>query len=454
MNIVFVWIWWSWISSLAYITKELWYSNIIWIDKSESEITGNLKKQWIEIIFWHWNYTLQKDDFVIYSDATTNTVEVKTAKKDNIKNLSYFEFLGILSRNFKTISVAWTHGKSSTTSMLIEVFSKINKNFAIGIVWALMPKFDNKNYFLNKSLKGKVHNIFSDIFEWKRTKNTRRYYFILEADEFNKHFLHLQSYYSIITNIELDHSDVYIDFYTYLQAFKDFIKLTDKKVFMLNNDKNIRLLRFKKIKAIWLKNIGFKHIFWEHNQKNWALVYGISKYINKNIKYKEILNIIENFKWIWRRMEFLGKNKKWAQIYTDYWHHPGELCAVYHAFRNQYPHKKLICIFQPHQARRVLEFWDDFKKTLKKFDKVYIYDIYAARESLEQLKIQFQNKDFKNINSIEELGNIFANQSWWEYFKGFEQVKEICVNGNKNDIIINFSAGDLDFNLRNSENIF
>jgi len=451
MNIVFVWIWGSGISALAYITKEIWYNNIVWIDKSESEITENLQKNGIKVFIWHGAYQIQKDDFVIYSDATLNTDDVKEAKKNNIKTLSYFEFLGMISRNFKTISVAWTHGKSSTTSMLIEIFAKIHKNFAIWIVWALMPKFENKNYYLNKNLNDKVKKIFGNIFEWKENKNTRKYYFVLEADEFNKHFLHLQSYYSIITNIELDHSDVYIDFYTYLQAFKDFIKLTDKKVFMLNNDKNIRLLKSGKIEAIEEKAIDFKYIFGNHNDKNGSLAYGISKHINKTTKSSTILKILRNFKWIWRRMEFLGKNKNGTMIYTDYWHHPWELCAVYEAFRQKFPNKKLIWVFQPHQARRVLEFWDEFKKILKKFDEIYIYDIYAARESLDQLKIQFQNKEFNNINSIAELWELFAKQVWWKYIENFEEVCDIFEKAKWWDIIVNFSAGDLDFQIRNCE---
>jgi len=77
--------------------------------------------------------------------------------------------------------------------------------------------------------------------------------------------------------------------------------------------------------------------------------------------------------------------------------------AVLNAFRSQFPNKKLVSVFQPHQARRVLEFWEYFQKVLKKFDGIIIYDIYIARENLEDLKKIFKNKDFNDINSVEQL---------------------------------------------------
>ncbi|MEI7478027.1 MAG: cyanophycin synthetase [bacterium] len=100
-------------------------------------------------------------------------------------------------------------------------------------------------------------------------------------------------------------------------------------------------------------------------------------------------------------MELLKAFPSGALLYTDYGHHPTEINAVYQAMRAKYPHKRLIAIFQPHQARRVLEFWDDFTKTISQFDESLIYNIYAARENLLDLLETFPRKDHTHIKDID-----------------------------------------------------
>lgn len=461
-NIVLVWAWGSGISSVAYILKDLWYTNIVWIDWYESQITKQMQNDWINMIIWHGKYEVQEKDFVIYSDAAINSPEVKKSFEYAEKKLkqyhypfSYHQFLGEISKYMKTISIAWTHGKSTTTSIMINTFSELANDFWLWVVWALVPQFNNKNYLLNKSHTQEIKSIFDHIIIWKSKWETwiiKKFYFILEADEFNKHFLYYDTDYSIITNIELDHSDVYPSYKEYIEVFQEFYRKTRYKVFVLNWAKNINMLNDdqNKIKVLNKKTFNFKYIFGQHNHGNCSMIYGLIKTLFPKIKSLEITKRIESFKWLWRRMEYLWENNNWCKIYTDYWHHPGELEAVLNAFRSQFPNKKLITVFQPHQARRVLEFWDYFQKVLKKFDGIIIYDIYIARENLEDLKKIFKNKDFNDINSVEELGNLFADKIWWTYKTNFKDIQKILEWWKSNEIIICFSAWNLDFEIRNN----
>lgn len=110
-------------------------------------------------------------------------------------------------------------------------------------------------------------------------------------------------------------------------------------------------------------------------------------------------------------MEFLRNNENGAEIYTDYGHHPTEIDAVYHAMREKYPHKKIVAIVQPHQMRRVLEFWEERIRVLKQFDTLYIYPIYAAREDIVVLLNEFAHKITTQAANAEDIGLELAIQT-------------------------------------------
>lgn len=108
-------------------------------------------------------------------------------------------------------------------------------------------------------------------------------------------------------------------------------------------------------------------------------------------------------------------------IVSDYGHHPDSLRVVLQAFREHDPEKKIIAVFQPHQARRVLEFWNPFREILKQFDDVVMYSIYAARESLDELKSAFSQHDLQDVESFDQLGERFA-EGVGEYITDQEDV--------------------------------
>ena len=145
-NIVFVWAGWAWLSNLVWILWDLWFHNLIWIDEQESQITQQLSEKWIHI-FKHWKYQVKPDDAIIYSAATKESPEVLKAfelKKTEHKPFliwDYFQFLGEMTKYFKSIWFTGTNGKSSSSAMWIHIASHRNS-------WSISPRFWMKKLYV------------------------------------------------------------------------------------------------------------------------------------------------------------------------------------------------------------------------------------------------------------------------------------------------------------------
>lgn len=466
-NTVLIWAWWTWMSGVAWILHDLWYwENLICLDSTESELTQKLKSKWLKVIIWDGQYLPKITDNVIYSEACVNSPEVQKAKsytrkpKENRFIWNYFDFLWEVSKYFNTIWITGTNWKSTTTSLAIHTAKEHLEDFWLGILWALVPDLDNNNYYVNSDKKSDIKNIFDQILNWKwlNTNLIKKYTFILEACEYKRHFLKLDIDYWIITNIELDHTDYYKDIDDYNYAFQQFTDRTKNKIFTTE----ILDIKSEKIQKIETQDFDFKYIFWTHNNKNWSLILNLIQELNtktNTIKHPSLIkkgkgvdlwikNTIQNFRWLRRRLEQLS-TKDWKLIFSDYGHMASSIKVCYDAIKEKYPDKKIITIFQPHQINRILRERDEFSAALKLFDNIYIYDIYAARENLQEQLSNFKNRNTQNINSIAELWNLFAKECGWQYITKINNIFDI-INSQKNDsIIIFFSAGDLDYLIRN-----
>jgi len=443
--LVFLWWAWAWLSALVNIFNELWFQDIIVVDKYKSEITDKLQQKWIKVIIWDGIYNFKKDDIIFYSDAVVNSQDFKKIK-DNIK-FTYFQFLWEISKWFQTIAIAWTHGKTSTTAMILSITKNIwFKQFWLWIVGWFVPDLNNNNYLINPEKKEDIKKIFDKLLtaKWNRpTELFKEMYFIVEADEFNKHFLLLDPNIILITKVDYDHKDIYPTQKEYFSTFKEFILKTKKEV--LTNDKDLEKNIWnidKKIEFVWInQNIKFKYMFWEHMKKNASLVVNLFKILG--FKEQKIIKILNNFKWIWRRQEYLW-NIKNIEIYTDYAHHPTEIEATIDAFKDNFPNKKIIWVFQPHQLFRFVSYEKDFIKSLSKFDKIYIYDIYSVRgeELLKELTwLDLPIEEQKNI-----IWKKIAKQLNWKYVNNFNELTNFIEA--ENWIIIVMTAWDLDYKIR------
>lgn len=283
-NIVLIWVWGSGMSALAQILYSCGYTNVIGIDGAVSMVTDMLSAQGIQIIIWHGVYQVQKHDFVIYSDATIHSPEVLQAKnyaKPDEKHfrypLSYFEFVWEISKYMQTIAIAGTHGKSTTTSMMISALHD-HPQFGLGIVWAQMKQFDCANFVIAEDKKNYIQEIMWHIISAKHTLQhhdlIKKYRFVIEADEFNRHFLYLDIDHLLITNIQRDHPDTYPTEIEYMSVFGQCVDKTHDSVTMLDDGKH---QDFKKkytdcIQLCPLRSYSFDYIFGQHNSANASLV--------------------------------------------------------------------------------------------------------------------------------------------------------------------------------------
>lgn len=463
MHIVIVWAGWSWISNLAHIIRDLGYTNLIAIDGFESQITRALENKGIPVKIGHGNYEIKEDDIVIYSEAVKDSPEVQSAfklKKEKhlpLKIWNYFEFLWELSKYFRTVWIAGTNGKSSSTALAIVTWRELIPDLGLWIVWALVPDLGNMSYYLKNDKIPEFRQLFDFIFSGKKLpyELIKKYYFFLEACEYKRHFLHLDLEYLLITNMELDHTDYYKDWEDYRSAFLAMNTNTKKETLVLevseNNTVNTDFSWFKNIKTLPITHHNLDHVWGKHTDCNASLVLWLFQVLRPELSKEVIESVMKPFKGIWRRLEYLGEISPWVKLFSDYGHIASSLVLWYHTLKERFPDKKIIWVFQPHQIRRVLAWWDEFKEALSLFDERIIYSIYAAREPLESFKDEklFQEHHFENLHAF---WSYFAECMHAEYLDVFDDFKKrILELAKKDSIIAIFTAWDLDFQIRTSD---
>lgn len=441
-------------SGVAWLLHDLWYTNLVCIDGFKSELTEKLEKKWLKVIIGHNKYEPNLDDVIIYSEAVVDSPEVTKARalahenKKIMPIINYFQFLGEISKYFITVGFAWTNGKSSTTAMAITTGKDTIPNLWIGILGALVPQLDNESYYLNANHKNEIKSIFDFILTGKiakmpETKQIKSLYFFVEACEYKRHFLNLDLDYSIITSLELDHTDYYKDMDDYLDAFNTLADRTKQKILIPENLK----FEHEKIIKVPIKKIPFEHVRWTYNDANGSLVLALLKTLEPENDGES--KIIE-FKGLRRRMELLWENTQGTKIYTDYGHMASSIAWGYAALKEKYPNKKLFVIFQPHQINRILLGRNDFVKAIKPYDKAIIYDIYAARENIQELIQKFQSihPGLNESMSLNDLWNMFAKECWGDYLTDIKDIVKEIKACDWETVIVIFSAGDIDYGLR------
>lgn len=413
-------------------------------DSTKSEITKSLEISGIKVTIGHSEDNIKtKHELIIYSPAIPkDNPELVKAKKLKIKILSYPEALGELTKNYYTIAIAGTHGKSTTTAITSLILEEGGLDPTV-IIGTKLKQFKNQNYKIGKSN-----------------------YLVIEACEYKRSFLSLNPNILIITNIELDHPDYYKDLNDYISAFKELSnKISKEGTIIINtDDKNSKKAvenskaqiiewgktgkktkyQLKENELIYEEELSTKNK--KENLKIEPSVPGIFNIENAafagiagltlNIKTEKIENGIKKFKGTWRRMESKTKNMGKCKFIDDYAHHPTEIKATLKAIREENPKAKILCIFQPHQYNRTRMLLKDFGKAFDDANRVIIPNIYEVRDNEEDIKAvsakNLANEINKHKNKAKELGTIE---------KTAEFIKE---NHSKYDIIVTMGAGNID----------
>jgi UDP-N-acetylmuramate--alanine ligase len=285
------------------------------------------------------------------------------------------EVLGLITKDTFCFAVAGTHGKTTTSSILGHILYESGADvtaFLGGIV---------ENYNSNLIGNGKTITV-------------------VEADEFDRSFLHLYPNIACVTSMDADHLDIYGDKATIENSFREFAdKVTDKtKMFVpkgldlegltiaINEDAifkafNIRIENSSYVFDVQtpietITNIAFG-LPGHHNLMNALMALAMAK--TYGTSSESIVKALASFKGVQRRFSYQIKSQNLVYI-DDYAHHPTEINAVHQAVRELYPNQKVIAIFQPHLYSRTKDFANDFAKSLSQFDEVLLLDIYPARE--------------------------------------------------------------------------
>lgn len=452
-TIVLIWVWWTGMSGIAGMFLDLWYDNIIWIDSEHSQLTDRLESRWLHIIYGHGNFTVQWWDIVIYSAAAEQSPEVQQAialLQDHPQGMlvcNYFQFLGEISKHCQTLAIAGTNGKSTTTALALYAARKYLPTLWIGILWALLPDFGNQSYYIASEATQWIRNIFDHILFGKGLDydNIKKYHFIVEACEYKRHFLHLDPDYTVITSLELDHTDYYTDMADYQDAFIQLINKTKQKIWLAPEMHMERIPHtyHDKCQIASPQEIHTNHVFGDHYRTNTSLLRPAlhsmgAQWVDDNTW--------ADFHGLWRRMEYLGTTTQWANIYTDYAHMPSSLDIVYKALHSHFPHKKICAVFQPHQVHRILQSREEFSQALRQYDASVLYHIYAAREDADKI-YEYNNHV---VWTVTDIGYTLAKDVWSPYILDFDTLwKHVQSYGNERVIVI-LTAGDLDYYVRNT----
>jgi len=399
-NVYFIGIGGIGMSALARYFKTLG-KKVSGYDKTETELTKELAVSGIEI---HFEDAIEKIPTDFYQENTL--VIITPAIPSHHSEWSYFierdfqikkraEVLGIITKDTFCFAVAGTHGKTTTSSILGHILFQSGvdvTSFIGGIV---------ENYDSNLIGNGKTVTV-------------------VEADEFDRSFLHLHPNIACVTSTDADHLDIYGDKASIEASFQEFAdKVEDKsKLFIakglhlegievaVNEEASFKAFHVRIENSEYLfdvqtpteiiKDLRFS-LPGKHNLTNALMALAMAK--TYGIASDDIRNALASFRGIRRRFSFQIKTEDLVFI-DDYAHHPTEINAVHQAVRELYPNKKVLAIFQPHLFSRTKDFVDGFAESLSAFDEILLLDIYPAREiPMEGITSQWLLSKMTNPNA-------------------------------------------------------
>lgn len=362
-------------STLAQILSDLGNTVSGYDDAKGHKFTQDgLEERNIPIYYGH-DHEIDKDTIVTYSVAFgEDHPEMKRVRELGLTVKRYCEIMGDVIDMFKTIGVSGTHGKTSTSSMIRKILED-----SIGC-----------NYFIGA---GDGH------------ASRDNEYFVVESDEFNRHFTAYHPTYSIITNIEAEHMEIYKDVDDIRNTFEIFANQTKDFIIANGDNEEVRKINYKTkvyfygfndnndiiIKDMDLEEDGSKFrvefngedlgeffipLYGKHMVMNACSAIVMCKLIGINID--SIRESLRNFQNAKRR--FAVEVYNGSIIVDDYAHHPTEIRVTLEGVRQKYPNKRLVVVFAPNTYSRTRDFTKEFVEAFKIADKTYLTEIDCNRE--------------------------------------------------------------------------
>ena len=412
-------------------------------DKTETDLTRKLQDEGAQLHFDE-DKALVKKLFSLYHKEDILVIYTPAVPKDHaefvyLQNEGYnlqkrAWVLGEITKQFRTIAIAGTHGKTTTTTLTTHILKTAGINcfaFLGGI---------SQNY--------KTNLLLGDT-------NDKDAYVVVEADEYDRSFLTLHPYITVITSVDADHLDIYGDLNTMHQTYTQFASQVQKEGFLIvkkNVDNDLRLNDKRLVYSLNLDTeysansieiidgefcyninspiepvshvaIGLPGL---HNVENSIAAVAVAQQLG--IKGDVINKALRSFKGVKRRFDYRIKSKSIVYI-DDYAHHPEELRAAITAAKQLYPDKKVTGIFQPHLFTRTRDFADGFAESLDLLDVCVLLEIYPARE-----------KAIEGINSQMLLDKMKSKE---KFLVKKENVLEF-LKTHPPQVLMTLGAGDID----------
>lgn len=401
-------------------------------DKTPSPLTKRLEEEGI-LIHYDDNPDLIPDnvDFVVLTPAIPNdSLELNYLKERNVRIIKRAEVLGDISRQCRSVAVAGSHGKTTVTALVTHLLNYAGKK-------------------MSAFVGGIAKNIDSNVIIGDENDEI----VVMEADEFDRSFLQLNPYISIVTSIDADHLDIYGDKEQLEEGFSQFVNKTmPEGVVIYNSALNIKTDRkhltygfddadvmardiriengMTKFSVVTKEGLEYgeyeMQLFGRHNVMN--AMSAIITCFQLHVDMKTVREGLAAFKGVQRRFDIRFRNDEVCYI-DDYAHHPEEIKASLRAVRDIYPERELTLIFQPHLFSRTRDFMNEFAEALSLADRLLLMEIYPARE-----------KPIDGITSSVLLEKVRCKE------------KQICskeelvdtIRKMKPELIMTMGAGDID----------
>ena len=381
------------IGGIAVSSLAQWFLSQKWTvegsDIAKSPMTEELRKRGINVKIGPQNrLTLpRRFNLVIYSQAAAGNRLCDEALARGIPAFSYPQFAGHLTRWYRTVAIAGAHGKSTTTAIagLILKAARFDPTVIVG---TKLREFAPLQPGRRTVVTG---------FGGRNFRPGRSRWLVLEADEYGRAFLNYSPAIALVTNIDREHLDTYKDLADIKRAFMQFLSNTAHGGMLVLNrdDKNLRSLALRirklaierKLKVIWYSTRSadtrkirtVMNMPGEHNVSNACATFALARALR--IPSATALRVIGAYRSSWRRMEYRGTLQAsgfMLQVFDDYAHHPTEIRAALAAFKEKYPEHPIICVFQPHQAKRLHLLWREFIGAFDDADVVVLLPLYRV----------------------------------------------------------------------------
>jgi UDP-N-acetylmuramate--alanine ligase len=363
-------------------------------DKTPSPLTDALEAEGMQVIFTDSVESVPsqfrstpEEVLVVWTPAIPKDSVLLHFFQQGFQIKKRAEVLGMITKDQYTIAVAGTHGKTSTSSLVAHLLKSAGKPvtaFLGGIT---------QNYNSNLILSGK----------------SKEAVVVVEADEFDRSFLHLHPTEAVLTSADPDHLDIYGDEQTILEGFRQFLALVDKKGKIYIQSHALYRLEGPALAATGIREYGLRSdgihaenivakpnsfvfdyigsknqikglelsIPGFHNVENALAAIAIA--LDHGVSEAQVREGIRTFLGVKRRFEIHSSQS--GKIYIDdYAHHPEEIKACLSSVRAMYPSQRMTVIFQPHLFTRTQDFAPGFSESLSLADEVVLLPIYPARE--------------------------------------------------------------------------